>query len=263
MDTQTYLYFSMTPESLIASMLPPEEFGHYLAVGTNKRTRGQALFFEIDQDFESSYFDLESIKKRCVPHVDGKPKRSVYLSTYRVLENLPLKNFRNLYLTTYDGKVLELKPADYIDDNQATLHLYQEICPVPPRVASKLNPRQFMAYVTQKSNPVSFPKMVFAELILDGLADNPSTAPSGNLPYVNKDHLRDCLIGLHLGYEKPNKTVERFFQGDFLFRTVKNGFFVGDQDYFIYYPFPTINDLQKVYYPWWRSALNLEFNEKK
>jgi hypothetical protein len=110
MEYKRYLYFSMTPESLISSMLPPEEFGHYLAVGTNKRTRGQAIFFEIDPDFQSDYFDLESIERRCVPHVDGKPKRSVYLSTYRVLENLPIENFRNLYLTTFDGKVLELKP---------------------------------------------------------------------------------------------------------------------------------------------------------
>ncbi len=32
----TYLYLSMTPESLVASMLPPEQFGNYLAVGTRK-----------------------------------------------------------------------------------------------------------------------------------------------------------------------------------------------------------------------------------
>ena len=31
-----YLYFSMSPESLVASQLPPEEFGRYLAIGTKK-----------------------------------------------------------------------------------------------------------------------------------------------------------------------------------------------------------------------------------
>lgn len=263
MDYKKYLYFSMTPESLIASMLNPEEFGHYLAVGTNKRTRGQALFFEIDPGFQSEYFDLNSIDRRCVPHIDGKPKRSVYLSTYRVLENLPVSVFKNLYLTTYDGKVLELKPAEYPADESASLHLYQELSPVPPRVASKLAPRQFMKYVTDLSNPVSFPKVVFAELILNGLADNPLTGMINNLPYRNIDHLRDCLIGLHSGYEKPNKTVERFYSGDLLYRTVKNGFFLGDRNHFVYYPFPSVDELQKLYYPWWRSALNLEFNEKK
>ncbi len=263
MDYKRHLYFSMTPESLISSRLPPEEFGHYLAVGANKRTRGQALFFEIDPNFQSDYFDLASIERRCVPHVDGQPKRSVYLSTYRVLENLPIEVFSNLYLTTYDGKVLELQPGDYPEEEPFTLHLYQELSPVPPRVASKLNPRQFMTYVTAQRNPVSFPKVVFAELILNGLAENPITGMSNNLPYQNINHLRDCLIGLYSGYEKPNKTVERFYYGDLLYRTVKNGFFLGDQDHFVYYPFPPVDQLQKLYYPWWRSALNLEFNEKK
>jgi hypothetical protein len=263
MEYKRYLYFSMTPESLIASMLRPEEFGHYLAVGTNKRTRGQALFCEIDPDFHSDYFDMASIEKRCVPHVDGKPKRSVYLSTYRVLENIPMSAFRNFYITTFDGKVLELKPGEYPTEEAPSLHLYQELSPVPPRVASKLGPRQFMKYVTDQKNPVSFPKVVFAELILNGLADNPLTGMTNNLPYRNIDHLRDCLIGLYSGYEKPNKTVERFYAGDLLYRTVKNGFFIGDRDHFIFYPFPSLEDLQKLYYPWWRSALNLEFNEKK
>ena len=43
-----HLYLSMIPEALIASMLTPEEFGVYYAVGSEKKSRGQAIFFEID-----------------------------------------------------------------------------------------------------------------------------------------------------------------------------------------------------------------------
>ncbi|HRZ43535.1 MAG TPA: hypothetical protein P5228_12620, partial [Bacteroidales bacterium] len=43
-----YIYLSATPEALIASMLSPEEFGAYLSMGTKKRNRGQAIFFEVD-----------------------------------------------------------------------------------------------------------------------------------------------------------------------------------------------------------------------
>ena len=39
----TYLYLSLTPESLVASMLPPSEFGAYMAIGTQKQTNGQAM----------------------------------------------------------------------------------------------------------------------------------------------------------------------------------------------------------------------------
>lgn len=45
-----FLYLSATPEALIASGLEPEKFGSYLAVETQKRARGQALFFELDID---------------------------------------------------------------------------------------------------------------------------------------------------------------------------------------------------------------------
>ncbi|MDZ7762847.1 MAG: hypothetical protein U5K00_00250 [Melioribacteraceae bacterium] len=95
-----YVYLSLTPEALIASMLPPHDFGTYMAVGTKKRTRGQAIFFEVDQDKLNSHFPLDLIEKRCVPQENGKPKRSVYLSIYRVLEHTPLDALKNLYLTT-------------------------------------------------------------------------------------------------------------------------------------------------------------------
>ena len=48
-------------------------------------------------------------------------------------------------------------------------------------------------------------------------------------------------------------------QGDLLYRTVKNGFFVGDQDNFLFYKFPSIEQLENEYYSWWRSALVLGF----
>ena len=48
-----YLYLSMTPESLVASMLPPDEFGAYLATGTRKRPQGKAMFFDIKPGFVS------------------------------------------------------------------------------------------------------------------------------------------------------------------------------------------------------------------
>ena len=39
-----YLYLSLIPEALIASMLPPEEFGTYLAVGTKDPWPGDVFF---------------------------------------------------------------------------------------------------------------------------------------------------------------------------------------------------------------------------
>ena len=105
-----YMDLSLIPEALIASMLPPMEFGTYLAVGTKKRTRGQALYFSLG-DLKESPIDVGDIGSRCVPHPDGQPKHSVYLSVYRVLERIPLDAVKNLFMATPDGRVLELQPS--------------------------------------------------------------------------------------------------------------------------------------------------------
>lgn len=257
-----YLYLTANPEALIISMLPPEEFGNYLAVGTKKRTRGQAIFFEIDQELVSEQLPADYIEKRCVPHEDGRPKASVYLSIYRVMESIPLKAFKNLYLTTNDGRVLELEKAKYVEiDEEGALHLYQELCPVTPRIASSLPPSKFLNRMTGETKYVSIPKLFFVELKLNGLANDPRNASASDLPYPNIDHLRDCLIGLkYHEKEKLVKTVIRFFQGDFLFRTCKNGFFLGAAgEDMLFYPFPAIDDLERDYYAWWRSATSLNF----
>ncbi len=256
---QKYLYLSLMPEALIASMLPPEEFGNYLAIGTKKRTRGQAIFFEVDPNFQSDYFNLSEIETRCIPHPDGKPKSSVYLSIYRVLENIPLSNLKNLYLVTDDGKVLGLEKAEYVETSKDELHLYQQLCPVTPQIAARYNPSHFMKFVTNRNQPVSVPKLVFVELILDELANDPKNASADNLPYLNIDHLRDCLSGLRQESNKYTKTVIRYLQGDILYRTCKNGIFVGDQESILYYHFPNKEELLSKYYSWYRSALVLGF----
>ncbi|MEN9443333.1 MAG: hypothetical protein RIS47_223 [Bacteroidota bacterium] len=190
-----YVYLSITPEALICSMLPPEEFGNYLAVGTKKRTRGQAIFFEIDQEkAPAELLPKEYMDRRCVTQADGQPKHSVYLSIYRVFEKMPLEALKSLYLTTDDGRVLELKKNDYAGESKEQLHLYQELCPVTPRVASTLAPDTFMKYMTNEVEMITLPKLMFVELDLNGLANDPEHSKMEDLPYPNVQHLRDCLM---------------------------------------------------------------------
>lgn len=42
-----HLYLSLFPEALIASMLSPEDFGTYYALGSAKKSRGQAIFLKL------------------------------------------------------------------------------------------------------------------------------------------------------------------------------------------------------------------------
>ncbi len=62
------------------------------------------MFFELDPDFRDDFFRIQEGVDRCVPHEDGLPKSSIYISVYRVLENIPLDAIKKLYLVTRDGK---------------------------------------------------------------------------------------------------------------------------------------------------------------
>ncbi len=253
-----HLYLSLIPESLVASMLPPREFGAYLATGTRKRPHGQAIFFHLRGDFQSDYFDLAQAEKRCVPHDDGRPKHSLYLAIYRVLEHVPLEAIGSLWLTTAHGRSLELKQAPVPSGFPGRYHLYQEICPVHPLIASTLGPDEFRATVTDPSRAISVPKICFLELQLGGLATDPRDGEPGGVPFHDIDHLRNCLLELRQDAGKPNKTVDRVWHQGFLYRCVKNGFFVGDRQRMLYYPYPTLQELEGEYYSWWRCANDAE-----
>lgn len=248
-----YLYLSLTPESLVASQLPPVDFGNYLAVGTRKRIRGQAIFIELNIE-KMDNLPLDFLEERLVPYEDGEPKRSVFISIYRVMESVPMDALKNLYLVTDDGKVLELQANNYKPPSGELIHLYQQFNPITTRVASKLSPPEFINFLTDSSKPVFAPKIFFAELKLGKLARD-SYAPLHDLPYPNPDHLRDCLARLKSSKERLTKTVIRQSKGDLSFRTIKDGFFMGERDKFLHYPFPSIEDLEDEYYFWWRSAL--------
>lgn len=249
-----HFYFSLVPEALIASMLDPEEFGFYYAVGTSKKTRGQAMFFEVDPAYRNPYFRIDEALARCIPDEDGTPKTSVYISIYRVLEHIDLDMLMSLYLTTQDGRTLELKPSPDMPNHEKGLHLYQEIAPVSPLVVSVLSPIEFYELIVRDpSSLVTVPAITFAELDLGELADDPEMGLMDNLPYSNSDHLRECLSQVQTKYIST-KMVDRAFVPKLQYRTVKNGFFVGNGKQLKYYPMPSQTELRAENYRWFRSA---------
>jgi len=249
-----HLYLSMIPEALIASMLTPEEFGVYYAVGTAKKSRGQAIFFEIDPDFRHDYFRVEEGIRRCVPHEDGSPKRSIYISVYRVLEHTPLDVIQRLYLVTQDGRVLNLESSEEFPKDTVGLHLYQEIAPVHPLVVSTLAPREFYALIVKSpASLLSLPAICFVELGLGELAKDPEHGAMRDLPYSNIVHLRQCLVDLRTK-TVHTKMVNRIQPASFLYRTIKSGIFVGNEEQLLYFPLPSQEELRAKHYRWWRSA---------
>ena len=248
-----YFYLLMTPEALVASMLPPAAFGIYLSVGTRKRSRGQAMYFNLKSDFQSDYFDLSDITKRCLRHPDGQPKRSVYLGIYRVLEHVPLEALDNLYLSTRDGRVLELPQGQMPSESGPAYHLYKDICPVHPLIASSRDPTEFCRFITDPSRAIYVPRICFVEMNLGKLAEEPQTVNGISLPYHHLEHIRDCLLELR-DKGKVTKTVDRIEPLEYHYRCIKTGFFVGDRQGLLYFPFPSLSEMESIHHKWWRSA---------
>ena len=150
--------------------------------------------------------------------------------------------------------MLGLASAPLVPTVDRCFHLYQEFCPVTPRVVSTLDPAEFCARLTDETQPVSVPRIVFAELTLGKLATEIETADVGNLPYTGLQHLRECLRELNRKPGKPTKVTIRNVQDDVLYRTIQGGFYAGQARELKYYPMPSPAELDSAHHEWWRSA---------
>jgi hypothetical protein len=247
-----HLYLSCyRAEALIASQLEPEPFGRYMAVGTNELTSGHVMFLEIDPAIAEDHFGLSDLEAQCSPHDDGSPKRTLYLSIYRVLEHIPISAVGDLHLITRDGRALRIQGESYEGEVQSDApHLYQELCPATPLVAASLPPAGFVKYLTDPANAIYLPRIFFADLALE--FDDTGHLAS-HLPYRHPEHIQACISGL-TEREKKTKTIDRAHSMEFFYRAVAEGFYLGDQETMKFYPFPTREELQDEYHTWWRSA---------
>jgi hypothetical protein len=241
-------------DSLVASQLGPEEFGAYMAVGVMKQARGIVIFLEVDPARIDSDFDMERAAKECIPHPDGRPKRSKYLSIYRTLERVPLEAIGRLHLSTRDGRVLSIDPQPYDVDTerQGGVNMYLELCPTHPLVVSKLGPGRFIRHITDPQRAIYVPKLLMVDMLID---QEPDGKLASYLPYRDPDHIARCIEELserHGG--KDSKTVDRVPSIEAFYRTVGRGFFLGSDSKLKFYPYPSREELDDKHHWWWRSA---------
>jgi len=252
---QTHTYLSLIPEALVLSHLPPDQFGKYMAIGNRRKTEGPVVFFELDPDADFSSFKIEEARKRCVPHADGSPHRSIYVAVYNVIPRVPLDALKRAYLTTPSGFTLGLDPGGWAADTQDRFFLYQELGPVYPRAASRLNPQEFCHHVTDPEAMVFLPRIAFIDLQLGPMAMDPGAASSADqMPYEHLEHLQECLHSVAPGQERKTKIVNRGLRPELLFYLIRSGLFIGDQAGMKFFPMLPEEELEKNHHLWWHSA---------
>ncbi len=255
MDIRYYL--SVNPlEALIASQLSPQDFGRYMATGKKNGSYERIMFIELEGEF-GSHFDWEYAKERCVPHEDGRPKNSVWMAVYRALEHVELDKLRSLYLTTPDGRTLEIPRSEYhVPNNDKDYFVYQEIAPITPLVVSRLDPAEFGKFMTDTANKVSVPKVVFSDLKTIDFDNPENTGNIGDAYDKNIEHLRECITDVRNQNDKPNKNVERSVRS-FAYQIINRGVYVAEGSNIVEYPMPSVEELRRNHYNWARSAMVL------
>lgn len=249
-----YYYLTIFPiESLIASMLEPSSFGSYLATGSKKGSYENNIFIEIEPEC-SEDFDWQYAKEKCKIKSNNEPKHSVYLSIYRTLEKVPINSMKSIFLTTKDGRTLELKKQDINKNNfNKKFYIYQELCPTRPLITTILNPIDYIKIMTDYNSKTFLPKIAFADIKTLNFHSE-DTGSVGPLYDTNIEHLHNCINEVLFNKDKKFKIVERSNVDKFSYQIIDEGIYIGDNENIIFYKMPSKEDLRRNHYDWGRSA---------
>lgn len=258
---EQHLYAIMWPNhALVASNLGPNEFGKHYTIGSSRYFHGQVVFAEIDSEYRHDYFEIDRYMSEVVPKPDGSPKRTKFISTYRVLEHLEMTAFRDLHITSVEGRVLSLEQAPYERQHgPGFIRTYQEICPLNAIVLSYMTPPEFGKYITDPHQAKSAPKLFFTQIDLDidkylsTLESNPFL--SSPIPNVHPQKLRDQILEFRGNPGKKIKgiSLDSAF-GRLSFLSLRSGFWIAGGEELIYWPIPDLATLEREHYDWLRSS---------
>lgn len=245
---------------LVASMLPPTEFGRHYTIGSTRYFQGQVVFIEVDINYRHPHLPIDETLRDVKPKADGSPKRTKFVKTYRVLEHLELSAFKSLYVTTASGKVLEIPKKNYNRSHKPGLiRTFQEICPFGYVLLTFMTPPEFGEFITDPQNHAKgAPKVMFTQIELNidkflrDLDENPFlTSP---IPNVHPHKLRDQILELRANPEKRMKGVSLDSAlGRIPFTRLRTGFWIAAQKELLYYPIPDRETLESQHSAWFKS----------
>ncbi|MGE5456881.1 MAG: hypothetical protein ACM3RX_00850 [Methanococcaceae archaeon] len=258
-DYEKHLYMIVFPiNALVASQLEPDKFGEHYTMSSAKHFSGKVIFAQIDPNFRNDYFEIDRYLSLTVPHEDGTPKRTKFISSYKVLEYIDIEAIKDLYLVTTNGKVLPIKPAEYTAYNEpGRIRIYQEICPLETLVASNKDQREFGKFITTQTKSKGAPKICFTQIDFNldeffRLNKNKEIFTI-DLPDVNPYRFFDCIMELKANPDKLTKTISLgSLLKDISFKFLRHGFWFVSGEEMKFFPMPSMSDLENKYYYWWK-----------
>lgn len=260
MSYDNRLYQILYPnQALVASHLSPEAFARHYLIGSIRHYTGKLVFAEIDINFRHPYFDIDAGLEALVPHPDGSPKRTKFISSYRVMEHMDFDSIKTLYLSTAEAHVLALSPQPYDKVHQAGfLRTFAEIAPLSMLVMSPLDMREFGKYITQAGNSKGCPKLFYTqiELNVDEFLKNFEANPFMPAPFsfLHPSKLRDAIQQMKIDTEKKTKGLALACPLDQIsFKCIRHGFMFASQEKIRFFPMPSLHELETAHFQFWKD----------
>jgi hypothetical protein len=245
--------------ALVASQLDPEQFAKHYTTGPTRHYQGKVVFAEIDVEFRNPFFEIDEAISDLVPHEDGRPKATKFISSYRVLEHMDLSSVKSLYLTSPEGQCLKLESAPHkAKEGEKSLRIYVEVNPLRMLVLSRYTFEDFGRFITDSHNPVGAPAFLYAELelntgeFLHEYEENPFVLPP--IPGLHPSILRDAIEELTTAHYKCNKGLSLDSNFDRIsYKLVKNGFMFASREQAIFFPMPALSEIERSNYRFFKA----------
>ena len=260
MNYDNHLYHILYPNpSLVASQYNPEQFSRHYTSGSTRYYTGKLVFAEIDCNFRNPYFNIDDAIEQLVPHEDGRPKATKFISSYRVLEHIDFQSIQKLYLTTPDGSVLELQEHAYETIHQpGFLRIFAEIAPLRMLVLTTYNFIDFGHNITAPDNTKGAPKFFYTQLdinteeFLANFEANPFM--QSPIPTIHPAKLRDAIHELSIYRTKHTKGLSLDCPLEQIpYKMIRHGFMFSSQKESKFFPMPSLEEIEKNNFKFWRS----------
>ncbi len=262
MTYEPHLYAILYPnEALVASQYNYEQFARHYVSGSTRYYDGKVIFAELDTEFRNDFFDVQYGLDGLVPHDDGRPKATKFISVYRVVEHLDFNLIKHVYLTTPEAAVLQLDFAEAHDiqvREQGLLRIYAEIAPLRMLVLTKLNFTDFGIDVTSPGGLRAVPAQFYTQLQFDAqqflkdFSANPLMPPP--IAGLHPSKLRDAILEIEANPNKPSKSLALDANLNRIsYRYIRHGFMFARQQQTHFFQMPTSAEIEEENLKFWRA----------
>jgi hypothetical protein len=264
MSYTNHLYAVFYPNpALIASQYTPEQFCGHFRSGSTRYYGGKMIYAEVDTEFRHPYFDIERGLAGLIPHEDGRPKATKYISSYRVLEHLDFEALENLYIANPDGTSFALGQAPYNRTHKPDfLRIMAEISPIRMTVLTTFNFSEFGKFITHPENPKGAPKVLYTQMELDidvflkAFETDPVMDPP--LQNLHPARLRDAVLELRENRSKRSKGLSLDLAFDSKsFGQIRHGFMFSSQEQEKFFPMPPLEEIERSNFRFFKSMTSV------